>query len=64
MKRVLHSGDPIVVRTRASQYNHCPGVVVEPDEEGGFEVQLPGVPLLHFESSELRRPRWLRGGAR
>jgi hypothetical protein len=44
----------VMVRSRRSQYNGRIGHVVERDEEGGFEVNLPGVArLLHFEASEI-----------
>lgn len=38
-----------------SRYGGMHGVVAQRDEEGGFEVWLPGSPsLLHFEASEIR----------
>jgi hypothetical protein len=42
------------IHSATSQYDGRHGYVVERDEEGGFEVELPGVPgPLHFEDSEV-----------
>lgn len=44
----------VTVHAISSHYDGRHGHVVERDEEGGFEVELPGVPRpLHFEVSEL-----------
>lgn len=44
----------VTVHARASRYDGRHGYVVEPDEEGGYEVALPGVPRpVHFEASEV-----------
>lgn len=50
----VHCGDEVTVHAPGSRYDGYTGFVVEPDEEGGFEVTLPCAELLlHFESGEL-----------
>ena len=44
----------VTIHAPGCEYDNCIGCVVMPDEEGGYEVQLPGVDhWLHFERSEL-----------
>ena len=44
----------VTIHAPGCEYDNCAGCVVMPDEEGGYEVQLPGVDhLVHFERSEL-----------
>jgi hypothetical protein len=52
VRSILHSDDPVHVHSAASRYDGAFGRVFEPDEEGGYEVDLLGV-RLHFEASEL-----------
>jgi len=52
MAPILHSDDPIQVHQHASRYDGAFGRVFEPDEEGGYEVDVLGA-RLHFERSEL-----------
>lgn len=51
MAPLLHSDDLVQVHAQ-SRYDGAPGRVFEPDEEGGYEVDLLGA-RLHFERSEL-----------
>ena len=44
----------VTIHAPGCQYDNCCGRVVMPDEEGGYEVQLPGVDhWVHFETREL-----------
>lgn len=52
MAPILHSDDAVAVHAASSHYDGAFGRVFEPDEEGGYEVDVLGV-RLHFEPSEL-----------
>lgn len=44
----------VTIHAAGCDYDGCTGCVVMPDEEGGYEVQLPGVDhWVHFERSEV-----------
>lgn len=45
---------PVTIHSERSRYDGYRGHLVERDEEGGFEVELPGAErLVHFEASEV-----------
>jgi hypothetical protein len=60
----LHSGEKVTIHT-ADRFDGLDGEIVQPDEEGGFEVALPAWngAIRHFEASELTRRPVLAGGA-